>query len=289
MGFVKAVGADSSASSGDESLRELLQARYRQEQAPGEIRANAVLETILSHRTVRAYLQRQLAVGALETIVAAAQSAPSSSNLQAWSVVAVEDRARRERLSVFAGAQSHIVEAPLFLVWLADLSRLRVIADAEGRTANGLDYLESFLVAVVDAALAAQNAVVAAESLGLGSCYIGAIRNRPEEVAAELDLPPETIAVFGLTLGYPDPERPADVKPRLSQPVVLHRERYDRAQPAEEALDRYNRALRDFQAEQKLAPADWTDQASARIATTEALKGRHLLNETLRTLGFALK
>ena len=80
MGFVKAVGADSSASSGDESLRELLQARYRQEQAPGEIRANAVLETILSHRTVRAYLQRPLAVGALETIVAAAQSAPSSSN-----------------------------------------------------------------------------------------------------------------------------------------------------------------------------------------------------------------
>ena len=278
---------DSVVTAHDERLRGWVRARYRQDEAVGAVQANLVLETLLTHRTVRAYLDTPLPEGTLETLVAAAQSAPSSSNLQAWSVIAVEDRERRARLAHFAGDQAHILEAPLFLVWLADLSRLRGIASAAGRPSEGLDYLESFVLGVVDAALAAQNALVAAESLGLGACYIGAIRNRPLDVAAELGLPPETVAVFGLTLGYPDPARPADVKPRLEPAAVLHRERYGRTTP--NSLASYNQAMRAFQAEQKLAPVNWTDQAAARIASAEALKGRDKLTEALRTLGFGLK
>ncbi|MEF2985466.1 nitroreductase family protein, partial [Pseudomonas aeruginosa] len=95
----------------------------------------------------------------------------SSSNLQTWSVVAVQDPDRKARLAELAGNQGHIREAPLFLVWVADLARTRAVATAAGSPAEGLDYLESLLVAVIDAALAAQNAVVALESLGLGAVY----------------------------------------------------------------------------------------------------------------------
>lgn len=102
--------------------------------------------------------------GTLEILVAAAQSASSSSNLQTWSVVAVEDAQRKEKLSPLAGNQEHIRQSPVLLVWLADLARLTHVAESRGLPHEGLDYLEMFLTAAIDASLAAQNATVAAES-----------------------------------------------------------------------------------------------------------------------------
>lgn len=122
-------------------------------------------------------------------LIAAAQSASTSSNLQTWSVVAVEDQQRKEELSKLAGNQAHIKQVPLFLVWLADLARLSSIADSRGISHDALEYLEMFVTATIDASLAAQNAAVAAESLGLGTVYIGGIRNHPQEVAEILNLP----------------------------------------------------------------------------------------------------
>src|SRR3569833_3811073 len=132
---------------------------------------------LLAHRSIRSYRPDPVPGHTVETLVAAAQSAASSSNLQTWSVVAVEDPARKQRLSEFAGNQKHIREAPLFLVWLADLSRAERLAEREGRPDDGIHFLETLFVAVIDAALAAQNAVVALEAQGLGAVYIGALRN----------------------------------------------------------------------------------------------------------------
>lgn len=271
----------------DDRLKALAGERYRAAQAlTGDW--NETLDTILSHRSVRSYLPARVPHNAIELAVAAAQSAPSSSNLQAWSVVTVEDPARKDRLNTVSGMQRQISQAPLLLIWLADLCRPRSIATRGGTSAEGLDYLESFLLGVIDAALAAQNAVVALESLGLGTCYIGAIRNDPETVARELGLPVGVFPVFGLTVGYPDPALPAAVKPRLPQANVLHRERYD-VETAAGGLGDYNAALGSFQSEQSLPPIDWTEQVSCRIGTVEALKGRHLLAATARRIGFALK
>ena len=85
------------------------------------------------------------------------------------------------------------------------------------QTVEGTQYLEEFIVGVVDAALAAQSALIAAESLGLGGVYIGAMRNLPEQVAEALKLPPHAFAVFGMSIGWPDPAKATDIKPRLSQ------------------------------------------------------------------------
>ncbi|MDL2406870.1 NADPH-dependent oxidoreductase [Rhizobium calliandrae] len=275
------------AKDADDRLATLAAARYRNTQKlTGDW--NETLDTLLSHRSVRGYLPKPVPESVLQLAIAAAQSAPSSSNLQAWSVVAVEDEARRNRLNAVAGVQRQITQAPLLLVWLADLSRPRKIATEQGATAEGLDFVESFLLGVIDAALAAQNAVVALESYGLGSCYIGALRNDPETVARELELPDGVFPVFGLTVGYPDPAAPADVKPRLPQTTILHRERYDTQLRSDDIRD-YNTALRSFQAEQSMPRIDWTEQVKNRIGTVESLKGRHVLGAVARKLGFKLR
>jgi nitroreductase len=249
---------------------------------------NATLDTILAHRSVRAYTADPVPEGAIELAVAAAQSAASSSNLQPWSVIAVEDPARKARLAALAGNQKQILQAPLFLLWIVDHHRLTRNGERIGTPAEALHYLESFLLGAVDTSLAAQNAVVALESIGLGSCYIGAIRNKPAEVAAELGLPPQAFALFGLTVGHPDPDAPASVKPRLPQDAVLFRETYGEAD-APHALAAYDRRLRSFQREQQMIERDWTEQASQRVRGADSLAGRDVLRDVLHRLGFQLR
>ncbi len=266
----------------------LLWSRYRDAAAPAPLVWNDIIATLLGHRSIRSFLPTPLRPGTLDLLVAAAQSAATSSNLQAWSVVAVEDPARRSRLSKLAGSQKHVVDAPLFLVWVADLARLADIATNEGVEIEGIHYLELLLVGIIDAALAAQNAVVALESLGLGAVYIGAIRNNIEAVAAELALPPLVMPVFGLCVGHPDPAVATDIKPRLPQEVVLHRETYATGGKLA-ALARYNGALRSFQREHDLTVEDWTSKVTERVRTPASLSGRHRLGQALRNLGFQLR
>ncbi|QBE63790.1 NADPH-dependent oxidoreductase [Pseudoduganella lutea] len=270
---------------------ELLKARYGNgQQAPAVDTLNPVLETLFSHRSVRAFRPDPLPAGTLDVLVAAAQSAPSSSNLQVWSAIAVEDAARRDRVARLVGNQQHVRDAPLFLAWLVDLSRLQRLAQERGRQLDGAEYLDTFLMGVIDAALAAQNAVTAAESLGLGTVYIGALRNQPEAVAAELGIEAGdgVYPVFGLVIGHPDPDRPAAVKPRLPQSSVLYRERYT-PKPVEQEVGGYDEAMRAFYASQGLPVTTWSEHSLARLKSAEELKGRHRLKEALAGLGFPLR
>jgi nitroreductase len=270
-----------------ELARELLHARYRVDDVPDVAAWNDVLTTLVSHRSVRAYQSTPLPQGALELIVAAAQSASTSSNLQSWSVIAVKDPDRKARLSAVAANQAHIRECPVFLVWLADLARVDHLATTRGISLAALPFVETFLIAVIDAALAAQNAVVAAESLGLSTVYIGALRNDPARVAAELQLPARVMPVFGLCIGYADPARPADIKPRLGQGAVLHHERYS-ISAQQSGIGAFDAALRVFQQEQKMRPVGWVELVIGRLATIPAMMGRERLREVLRSLKFDL-
>ena len=269
-----------------DNITELLHLRYGKE-FPTEIEGNDFLQILLSHRSIRAYTPQPLPSGTLEILVAAAQSAATSSNLQTWSVVAVEDVERKEKLSHLAGNQAYIRQCPLFLVWLADLARLSYVAESRGISHEALDYLEMFLTATIDAGLAGQNAAVAAESLGLGTVYIGAMRNQPEEVAATLGLPPHVFAVFGMCVGYPD--QAAEIKPRLPQQAVLHRETYQLGEQ-EEAVANYNEVMKAFYRSQQMnVTGDWAEHSSKRVANAAALSGRDRLREALHKLGFELR
>ena len=266
-----------------------LHARYGGDMEPPRIGPwNDVIGSLLQHRSVRAYTADALPEGTLETLVAAAQSAATSSNMQTWSVVAVTEPAAKAALAAVAGRQAHIEQCPLFLVWVADLSRLERVGLAAAQTLEALPYLETFLVAALDAALAAQNATVAAESMGLATVYIGALRNDVERVAALLGLPPGAVGVMGLCVGYADESVPAMVKPRLPQSVVLHREHYgSAAEPGGVAA--YDRALERFSAAAERSSYSWTNRVMSRMGRVAALSGRDRLRDALARLGFPLR
>lgn len=269
-------------------LLDALRQRYGSSDMALQSNWNDTLATLLNHRSVRTYRSTPLPVDALELLVAAAQSAPTSSNLQAWSVIAVEDHERKQRLANLAGNQDHIRNCPLFLVWLADLSRLARVASQRTIAHIGLDYTEMLLLAVIDATLAAQNAVVAAEALGLGTVYIGGIRNDPLAVAAELQLPSRVFPVFGLCVGWPDPSDAADVKPRLPQRSVLYREHYT-VDSQDEAVERYNEVMAAFYEDQQMSGhRDWAHRSAHRVSGPHALSGRDTIRAALHRLGFAM-
>jgi nitroreductase len=272
------------------ALPDLLRKRYGGA-TPGPVAATGgpVAELLLSHRSVRKYAPRPAPEGTAELLVAAAQSAASSSNLQLWSVISVEDPERRRQLSVAANNQAHVQESALFLVWLADLNRATRLAQRHQIEPEGLDYLEMFLMASVDAALAAQNAVIAAEASGLSTVYIGALRNRPEQVAEALDLPAGVFALFGLCVGYAESLSASAIKPRLRQSVVLGRDRY---QPVDvEAVREYDERMAAFYREQKMdvPSGGWSLHSAERVKSAASLNGRHRLVEALKARGFGLR
>jgi nitroreductase len=266
--------------------RALLEERYAQPMP--DLPGNAMIDTLLAHRTWRAFTSDPLPQGMVETLAAAAQSAATSSNLQTWSVVAIEDPARRTKLMELARGQKQIGEAPVTFCFVADLARLAAIADGIGHRREGLDYLELYLVAAIDSALAAQNLCVAAESFGLGTCYLGVLRNQPVEVAALIGLPPRAMVTFGVSVGWPDPKRPASIKPRLPQSAVLHRETYDEAAAIAPLAD-YEKALDVFNRRERNGQPLWGLRSSGRVAGPEILEGRENLAAILHAMGFPLK
>lgn len=198
----------------------------------------------MNHRSIRKFADRPVSEETLRTIIAAAQMASSSSHVQAYSVIHVTDREKRKRLAEWAGNQTYVENSPVFLVWCADLYRLRYaysrLSDPEKAH---IRTTENLIVATVDTALAAQNAAVAAESLGLGIVYIGGIRNNSEAVTDLLALPEYVYPVFGMCLGYPD-QQPV-TRPRLPQDAILHRDRYSPDSYAE-SLEQYDRIYREY-------------------------------------------
>lgn len=271
------------------SAETLLAARYQSDFSLPQGPWNDVIANLLNHRSVRAYKPDPLPAGTLERLIAAAQSASTSSNLQAWSVVAVEDAAKKEVLFEVTGGQRHVRQAPVFLAWLADLHRLEVVAAYRNVEPQALNYLEMLLVGVIDAALAAQNFAVAAESLGLGTVFVGALRNRIDVVAELLDLPAHVMPVFGMCVGYPDPERPGAIRPRMEPQAVMHRESYHAAAQLP-TIRRYDDIMSRWYAEQRIkAPESWTGHSAQRIENAAALSGRDRLHEQLLELGFGLR
>ena len=186
---------------------------------------------------------------------------------------------------MLAGNQKHIALAPLFLVWLADLARLDQQAANRGLKAEGLDFLESLLLGVIDCALAAQNAVLALESMGLASVYIGGIRNQTEGVAAELGLPPEGVPGIRHVHWLSGSGAARLVKPRLPQSAVLHREQYALA-----AQDASVQQLRPGHGAISMHPRGCPSPNGAshsvkRVLTPTSLHGREDLGQALSDWG----
>ena len=238
------------------------------------------LEVLQRRVSVRRYRDEPVPDSVVDALLRAALRAPTSSNIQACTVIVVRDPQVKRALSVPAGNQQHIVDCPVFLAFCADLTRIeRALARNGHDLAN--NNLEMGLVSSIDAALVGMSAYLAADSLGLKGVMIGAVRNDPETVAKLLGLPPRVYCVFGMCLGYADAVPPQ--KPRMDFHAVVHRERY-RADGRDEAIARYDRELAaHYRASGRETDDDsWSHEVDAKFS----VRPRDGLRAALARMGF---
>tara|TARA_R110000787_G_scaffold286423_1_gene404804 strand:- start:2547 stop:3395 length:849 start_codon:yes stop_codon:yes gene_type:complete len=185
---------------------------------------NTTITDLLGRRSIRRYTDEPISDDMLDTLLACAQSAPTKSNLQQYSIVVVSDESLRKRLAEHCPKTPQLQSCPVFLVFCADIRRNQRVADVRNHTyAN--NNLDCFVNAVIDAAMALQCLITAAESMGLGCAAISEIRDGMEAVSALLELPPGVFPISGLTLGKPAVR--GFINQRLAPNIVVHRDRYD--------------------------------------------------------------
>lgn len=223
---------------------------------------NEVIRLIGSHNSVREFNDKNIEETTFRTILSTAQYASTSSFLQAYSVIRVNDKETRKKIMSLCGDQPYIEEAAEFLVFCADLNRLTTAASGHGVEVSG-GFTESFIIATVDASLFAQNVMLASESLGIGGVYIGAIRNNPSEICELLEIPNEVYPVFGMCLGYPDSK--VDMKPRLPLGIILKEEKY--TQDNKILMDEYDKKINEYYFERTKGKVNstWTEKVASRM------------------------
>lgn len=202
---------------------------------------NETIRVLTAHESIRLFDTKQVSDEILKMITISARSAPTSSNLQAYSIIIVKEERKKARLASLSGNQTFIDQAPVFLIFCADIYRLKYVTESQNHTFLA-NTLEMFLLSSMDAALALQNAVIAAESLGLGCVPVGSIRNNPEEVALELGLPEGVFAISGLSIGYEKVDGRRGVKPRLPESITVHKEVY-REKDLDLHLENYDQTM----------------------------------------------
>lgn len=185
---------------------------------------NETLNTIFNHVSVREYLDRKVDDETLNLILKAACSGSTMGNMQLFSIIVTRDEAMKQKLAPFHFNQPMATKAPVILTFCADFRRFNRFCEFRNAETEAYSNLQSYQWAVTDALIAAQNACVAAESLGLGFCWLGTITYNVDKFIETLELPQHVIPVACITMGYPV------AKPALTQklPVeaMVHYETY---------------------------------------------------------------
>lgn len=239
---------------------------------------NDVIDLMKRHVSVRKYSDEQIPNDVLHRIIEAGRAASTWRNLQSYSIIVVTDPEKRAQLAEWTG-MPWVATCPVFLVFVGDLYRASVASAMNGQpvVATGV---EPLLVSSVDAALASQNIILAAESLGYGGVYIGYIRNSSAAVSALLGLPDYTYPLFGLCLGRP--LKQGKPKPRLPYRAVVFENEY--GEVSLDDLRGYDQTQADYLAAVGAPPGKaWTEVAAdqwatpAQTSSTENLKDKKII------------
>ena len=202
---------------------------------------NPVLESLLKHKSIRKYKNQPLEEEKLQLIIKAAQAAPTWCNGEQVSIIAVKDQAIKDKIRDLAWGQQYISTCSVFLVFCADFYRISIAFEKGGKTKEDFEkyitHIDTLIVGSHDVGIALQNATVAAESLGLGTVDIGAIRGKSLEITKLLNLPKYCIPLVGLCVGYPDDD--PGVKPRLPMTSVCFDNKYD-TEKAKAGVEEYD-------------------------------------------------
>lgn len=237
----------------------------------GILYMNEVLQLLHNHRTIRKFKQQEVETEKIRTIVEAGQRASTSSYVMAYSIIGITDEAIKGEFYKITG-QRHVKDNGYLFVICADLNRNNTIATTEieeNKTIN-MESTEQFIVATTDAALVAQNMVVATESLGLGACFIGSLRNDINRVDELLALPDYVVPLYGLAIGYPDHQ--PEVKPRLPFEAVFHENKYDATNKIKH-IEEFDESIRTYYQERSTNQRidTWTEQMGRKYAVPTRL------------------
>lgn len=202
---------------------------------------NETIKILLNHMSIRKYQEKPVDREIVDTIIKCAQMAPTSSHFQAYTMIEIQDQEKKNFLSEIAGGQKWVAEAPLVLLFCADLNRGVKYYENTDKAVFG--NTECYTVAVIDASLAMQKAFVAAQSLGLGGVVVGGIRNDVEALSRKFKLPDMVAPLYLLCLGYPD-EVPG-LKPRLPQEEIHKIDYYDDSKQ-KQFIDQYNETVKEY-------------------------------------------
>jgi nitroreductase len=195
------------------------------------------LARIAGHRVHRRFLPRAVEPDLVRLLCACALSAPSKSDLQQADILVVRDKAKQRAITALIPDMPWIADAPVFLVFLADGSRLPQIAQWRNKPFPN-DHLDLFFNAAVDSAIVLATFMRAAAAVGLGSCPISAIRDRADVVSDLLELPARVVPVAGLCVGWP--AETGGITSRLGLATTLHQDRYE-AEDLVQQIDAYDR------------------------------------------------
>lgn len=189
---------------------------------------NETMKQIKERKSVRVFQEKEIPKEIKEELIQAALQAPTAGNMTLYSILDIRDQDLKEKLAKTCDNQPFISKAPLVLIFLADFQRWYdsfTYENCEPRKPGEGD----ILLACADAIIAAQNTVVAGESLGLGSCYIGDILENHETVKELLDLPDYALPAAMVVYGYPTESQKKRKKPsRFEKEYIVFQNKYQR-------------------------------------------------------------
>ena len=224
-----------------------------------------------SHTSVRRFKEEAIPQEDLNEILSAAQMASSWKNFQSYSVILVRSQEKKDALFELV-PQEAIRQSAAFLLFVGDLNRAEKGARLHTDTFQPKG-VEGLLITSVDAALAGQNTLLAAESLGYGGVIIGLVRYKSVEVAELFNLPDYTYPVFGIALGVPNQKH--DVKPRLPLENVVFEEEYQ--EQTTEAIEAYDRVQTEYAGDR--ATTTWSQRLAEQFGQPEPSSTRENLEQ----------
>lgn len=205
---------------------------------------NETIEIMKNHRSIREFdPSRDVSEAQVEAMISAAMAAPNWINGQQVSVIEVRDSKKKSALAKAAGNQAWVEEAPVFLVFCMDFYRAKLAAEKNGNQLQIVEDLEAVIVGSTDVGIALGSAVIAAESMGLGTVPIGGVRKNSQTLVEILELPEYVFPISGLVVGYP--RIIPNQKPRLPLKATLQKEQYD-AKIQREVIDHYDQSISSY-------------------------------------------
>ena len=187
---------------------------------------NEVIQQLYRRKSIRVYTEQEIGKVEKDAILRAAAEAPTAGNQQLYTILDITDQSLKEKLVETCDHQPMIAQAKMVLIFCADCKKWYDAYLAVGCQTRKPG-VGDLMLAVTDAMIAAQNAVTAAESLGIGSCYIGDIMENCEAQRELLHLPEYVVPVGMLIFGYPTDQQKSRPKPeRVEQKYIVHENGY---------------------------------------------------------------